>query len=118
MARHQSEPDAGASAAYFITSSPRGLEGIDQFRALHDFFCAGWCLAQGDMACASRWHDLGAIFVRRGDLDAALSAYGKLPAPVARWRFRPQRAAATTPSVGDLSPPRRAAVLLDYLKPR
>lgn len=96
VARHLERAGRGASAAYFYhqLASRAGAAG-KLARASRLLLRGLACLAQGDMGLRiAMWHDLGAIFVRRGDLDAALSAYGKLLRLSHVLAIRQHRAAA------------------------
>ncbi len=96
VARHLERAGRGASAAYFYHQLATRAGAADQLARASRLLLRGLaCLAQGDMGLRiAMWHDLGAIFVRRGDLDAALSAYGKLLRLSHVLAIRPHRAAA------------------------
>lgn len=96
VARHLERAGRGASAAYFYHQLANRAGASDQLARASRLLLRGLaCLEQGDMGLRiAMWHDLGAIFVRRGDLDAALSAYGKLLRLSHVLAIRQHRAAA------------------------
>ncbi len=96
VARHLERAGRGASAAYFYHQLASRAAAAEQLARASRLLLRGLaCLAQGDMGLRiAMWHDLGEIFVRRGDLDAALSAYGKLLRLSHVLAIRQHRAAA------------------------
>lgn len=80
VARHLERAAYGSGAAYFYHQLAGRAAAQDQLaRATRLLLRAIACLGQADIGQRiSMWHELGAILVRRGDLDAALSAYDKL----------------------------------------
>lgn len=80
VARHMERAGHGSGAAYFYHQLAGRAASHDQLaRATRLLLRAISCLGQGDMAQrVAMWHELGGLLVRRGDLDAALSAYSKL----------------------------------------
>lgn len=80
VARHLERAAYGSGAAYFYHQLAGRASAQDQLaRATRLLLRAIACLGKADMGQrVAMWHELGAILVRRGDLDAALSAYGKL----------------------------------------
>jgi tetratricopeptide (TPR) repeat protein len=80
VARHFERAAHGSGAAFFYHQLAGRASAQDQLaRATRLLLRAIACLGRADMGQrVAMWHELGAILLRRGDLDAALSAYGKL----------------------------------------
>ena len=80
VARHLERAAYGSGAAYFYHQLAGRAAAQEQLaRATRLLLRAIACLGKADLGQrVAMWHELGAILVRRGDLDAALSAYSKL----------------------------------------